>query len=141
MTGDRLPLAELMAKTGDGDFLRNVAESVLPTIMEADVDGLIGAGPQHVAQRLPRPVARHPARHAQPEDPQAEGRRLLPGIGYVRVSRADGSQVHDLQRGALLGAGASPNHIYENAASGLGDDRPRLTAALKALPAGDTLVI
>ena len=44
MTDDRLPLAELMAKTGDGDFLRSVAESVLQIIMEADVDGLIGAG-------------------------------------------------------------------------------------------------
>jgi transposase-like protein len=44
MTEDRLPLAELMAKTGDGDFLRSVAESVLQIIMEADVDGLIGAG-------------------------------------------------------------------------------------------------
>lgn len=44
MADDRLPLAELMAKTGDGDFLRSVAESVLQIIMEADVDGLIGAG-------------------------------------------------------------------------------------------------
>ena len=44
MTDDRLPLAELLAKTGDGDFLRVVAENVLQIIMEADVDGLIGAG-------------------------------------------------------------------------------------------------
>lgn len=29
MTGHRLPLAELMAKAGDGDFLRPVAEAVL----------------------------------------------------------------------------------------------------------------
>ena len=29
MTEDRLPLDELMAKSGDGDFLRSVAESVL----------------------------------------------------------------------------------------------------------------
>ena len=43
MTDYRLPLTELMAKTGDGDFLRTVAESVLQIIMEADVDGLIGA--------------------------------------------------------------------------------------------------
>ena len=27
MTEDRLPLAELLAKAGDGDFLRSVAES------------------------------------------------------------------------------------------------------------------
>ena len=44
MTDDRLPLAELAAKSGDGDFLRALAESVLQLIMEADVEGLIGAG-------------------------------------------------------------------------------------------------
>ena len=43
MTDDRLPLAELVAKTGDADFLRTVAESVPQLIMEADVDGVIGA--------------------------------------------------------------------------------------------------
>lgn len=44
MTDDRLPVAELAAKSGDPDFLRAIAESVLQMIMEADVDGLIGAG-------------------------------------------------------------------------------------------------
>jgi transposase-like protein len=44
MTEDRLPLAELLAKSGDGDFLRSVAEAVLQMLMEADVEGLIGAG-------------------------------------------------------------------------------------------------
>jgi putative transposase len=44
MTEERLPLAELLAKAGDGDFLRNVAEAVLQMLMEADVEGLIGAG-------------------------------------------------------------------------------------------------
>ena len=44
MTDDRLPLAELMAKTGDGDILRTIAESVLQIIMGADVDGMVGAG-------------------------------------------------------------------------------------------------
>jgi putative transposase len=43
MTDDRLSLAELMQKAGDPDFLRVVAESVLQLIMEADVDGVIGA--------------------------------------------------------------------------------------------------
>lgn len=32
---DKLPLAELMAWIGDGDFQRSVAESVLQVIMEA----------------------------------------------------------------------------------------------------------
>jgi putative transposase len=44
MTEDRLPLAELLAKAGDGDFLRSVAEAVLQLLMETDVEGLIGAG-------------------------------------------------------------------------------------------------
>src|SRR6202522_2425092 len=44
MTEDRLPLNELLQKAGDGDFLRAVAESVLQLLMEADVEGLIGAG-------------------------------------------------------------------------------------------------
>jgi transposase-like protein len=43
MTEDRLPLAELLAKSGDPDFLRSVAEAVLQMLMEADVEGLIGA--------------------------------------------------------------------------------------------------
>jgi transposase-like protein len=44
MTEERLPLQELLAKAGDGDFLRSVAEAVLQLLMEADVEGLIGAG-------------------------------------------------------------------------------------------------
>ena len=43
MTEERVPLAELVQKA-DGDFLRSVAEAVLQLLMEADVDGLIGAG-------------------------------------------------------------------------------------------------
>ena len=44
MTEDRLPLAELLAKAGDGDFLRSVAETVLQMLMEAYVEDLIGPG-------------------------------------------------------------------------------------------------
>jgi hypothetical protein len=33
MTDDRLPLAELLAKAGDGDSLRSVAEAVLQMVM------------------------------------------------------------------------------------------------------------
>jgi len=43
MTEERLPLAELLAKSGDGDFLRSVAEAVLQMLMETDVEGKIGA--------------------------------------------------------------------------------------------------
>jgi putative transposase len=44
MTENSLPLADLFAKAGDSDFLRNIAEAVLQVMMEADVDGVVGAG-------------------------------------------------------------------------------------------------
>jgi DNA invertase Pin-like site-specific DNA recombinase len=62
-------------------------------------------------------------------------------IGYIRVSRADGSQVLDLQRDALLAAGINTEHIYEDMASGSLDARLGLTACLKALREGDTLLV
>ena len=62
-------------------------------------------------------------------------------IGYMRVSKADGSQVVDLQRDALVAAGVLPGHLYEDLASGRRDDRPGLAACLKALRDGDTLVV
>ena len=57
------------------------------------------------------------------------------------MSKADGSQVHDLQRDALAQAGVDANNVYEDAASGKKEDRPGLTACLKALRRGDTLVV
>jgi DNA invertase Pin-like site-specific DNA recombinase len=57
------------------------------------------------------------------------------------VSKADGSQIHDLQRDALVAAGVDPEHIYEDSASGRLDKRPGLDACLKALRRDDTLVI
>ena len=62
-------------------------------------------------------------------------------IGYMHVSKADGSQVVDLQRDALIAAGVAPSHLYEDLASGRRDDRPGLAACLKALREGDTLVV
>jgi DNA invertase Pin-like site-specific DNA recombinase len=62
-------------------------------------------------------------------------------IGYARVSKTDGSQVHDLQRDALVKAGVLPEQIYEDAASGRRDNRPGLDACVKALRAGDALVV
>ena len=44
MTDDRMALVELLQKSGESDFLRAVAEAVLQILMEADVEGLIGAG-------------------------------------------------------------------------------------------------
>jgi DNA invertase Pin-like site-specific DNA recombinase len=62
-------------------------------------------------------------------------------VGYMRVSKADGSQTTDLQRDALLAAGVKPKALYEDKASGKRDDRPHLAACLKALRDGDTLLV
>jgi DNA invertase Pin-like site-specific DNA recombinase len=52
------------------------------------------------------------------------GEKVL--IGYMRVSKADGSQSTNLQRDALIAAGVSLAHLYEDLASGRRDDRPGL---------------
>ena len=44
MTDDRMALVELLQKSGESDFLRAVAEAVLQILIEADAEGLIGAG-------------------------------------------------------------------------------------------------
>ncbi len=62
-------------------------------------------------------------------------------IGYMRVSKADGSQVLHLQRDALAAAGIDSEHVYEDMASGSLDARPGLTACLKALRKGDRLLV
>lgn len=62
-------------------------------------------------------------------------------VGYMRVSKADGSQHTALQRDALLTAGVEAAQIYDDHASGRRDDRPGLTACLKALRDGDTLIV
>lgn len=65
----------------------------------------------------------------------------MPLVGYMRVSKSDGSQTTDLQRDALLAAGVNPELLYEDMASGKKEDRPQLASCLKALRAGDTLVV
>lgn len=62
-------------------------------------------------------------------------------IGYMRVSKTDGSQTTDLQYDALVAAGVNPAHLYEDQASGKRESRPGLTSCLKALRPGDTLIV
>ena len=62
-------------------------------------------------------------------------------IGYMRVSKTDGSQSTDLQHDALIAAGVATDHIYEDRVSGKLDARPGLDSALKALRKDDTLVV
>jgi DNA invertase Pin-like site-specific DNA recombinase len=46
-------------------------------------------------------------------------------VGYMRVSKTDGSQIVELQRGALLAAGGvDAAQLYDDHASGRSDDRP-----------------
>ena len=67
------------------------------------------------------------------------GRKML--LGYVRVSKSDGSQSVDLQRDALIQEGVAEENIYCDFASGKQDDRLQLAACLKALREGDTLIV
>jgi DNA invertase Pin-like site-specific DNA recombinase len=62
-------------------------------------------------------------------------------LGYMRVSKSDGSQTLDLQRDALVTAGVAAERLYEDHASGRQDSRPGLAACLKALQPGNTLVV
>ena len=55
-------------------------------------------------------------------------------IGYIRVSKADGSQVLDLQKDALLAAGVSEDRIYSDSQSG---SRPDNRPGLINVPLGD----
>lgn len=62
-------------------------------------------------------------------------------VGYVRVSKNDGTQTLSPQIDAMLEAGVESNRIYEDLVSGRKDDRPGLNACLKALQPGNTLVV
>src|ERR1700752_1478281 len=62
-------------------------------------------------------------------------------IGYMRVSKSDGSQTVDLQRDALMAAGIKPERLYKDLASGKKEARPGLSACLKSLQPGNTLVV
>ena len=62
-------------------------------------------------------------------------------VGYMRVSKSDGSQVLDLQKDALLAEGVQSEYLYEDFASGKLDDRQGLLSCLKSLRSGDTLVV
>jgi DNA invertase Pin-like site-specific DNA recombinase len=62
-------------------------------------------------------------------------------IGYARVSKADNSQVLDLQIDALTNVGVNEENIYTDKISGAKDERPGLENCLKALRQDDVLVV
>jgi DNA invertase Pin-like site-specific DNA recombinase len=62
-------------------------------------------------------------------------------IGYMRLSKVDGSQTTDLQKDMLLAAGIDPERLYLDHVSGKKEQRPGLAACLEALREGDTLLV
>ena len=48
-------------------------------------------------------------------------------IGYMRVSKADGTQVFDMQHDALIAAGVEPGKIWLDMASRQGRRKVRLS--------------
>src|SRR6516165_11980226 len=131
MTDDRMTLVDLLQKSGDGDFLRAVAEAVLQILMEADVEGVIGAGRhERSADRLnyrngyrERSQCGHAPRLAAAAHPQAASGILLPavpraaqdcreGTGHGDPGGLDRRCLDPARRGA--GAGDGPQrHLKE----------------------------
>lgn len=63
-------------------------------------------------------------------------------LGYMRVSKSDGSQSLDLQKDALLAAGVEQQRIYSDMQSGSRhDNRAGLQSCLKALQPGNILIV
>jgi hypothetical protein len=83
----------------------------------------------------PGTVPSNRTRAEQVDEPSGASQTMQGSVmlGYMRVSKADGSQTTDLQRDALIAAGVEPERIYEVHASGKCDNRPRLAACLKGL--------
>jgi hypothetical protein len=72
MTEERLALSQLLEKTGEGDFPRAVARQLLQLLMEADVEGLIGA---ECYERSGKRTTSH--QRTAMSDPRATAKRLL----------------------------------------------------------------
>lgn len=62
-------------------------------------------------------------------------------IGYMRISKSDGSQTLNLQKDALVSAGINEERLYQDIVSGKKESRPGLQSCLKALQPGNTLVV
>lgn len=56
-------------------------------------------------------------------------------IGYMRVSKSDGSQTLDLQKDALVNAGIKEDRIYQDLNTGRNDHREGLISCLKGITA------
>lgn len=73
-TKTTMPLIDLLQRRDEGDFLRAVTEAVLRTLMEHDIEGLVGAG------RYERGESRQSVEHAVRHGPPG-------GCAYLTVKR------------------------------------------------------
>jgi transposase-like protein len=91
MTEENITLTELLQKSGESDFLRTVAEAVLQILMEADVEGLIGAGRhERSAERLGvEPIARHCRQRRNFENRQCQLHGSSPRWWRARAAGSD----------------------------------------------------
>ncbi len=96
MTEDKLPLAELLAKAGDGDFLRSVAEAVVQLLMETDVEGLIGAGRHE--RTAERATYRNGYRDRTLDTRLGSLQLRIPSCGRAVTSRRSWSRARRLRR-------------------------------------------
>jgi|JI7StandDraft_1071085.scaffolds.fasta_scaffold07912_3 DNA invertase Pin-like site-specific DNA recombinase len=78
------------------------------------------------------PCEQNSLRQIAPRRRRREGRYPA----YTRVSKADGSQVHDLQHDAPVAAGVDPKRIHKDSISGIRDSRSGLDQCLTALAPG-----
>ena len=62
-------------------------------------------------------------------------------VGYVRVSKADDDRAYDQQTDALIAADVRPENVFLDTTPDPRDARPSFEACLKALAAGDTLLV
>ncbi len=112
MTEERLPLADLLAKAGDDDFLRSVAEAVVQLLMETDVEGLIGAG------RHERTAERHTYRNGYRD------RSLETRLGSLQL------RIPKLRQGTLdplRGSSSALPGAAQDDGEGAGGSDPRLS--------------
>ena len=107
---DGMALTEARHGADDGDVLRSLAETVLWILMEADVEGRIGAGrlrevgrARRLARRAPRADARRPARPARAAHCEARDRPLLRALPRGQDHHREGAGLCDPRQAWIAG--------------------------------------
>ena len=94
MTETMIDLPEVIAKSDDTHFLRELIQDAAQRLMDIEVAAVCGAGhgernpgPGEPAQRLPAKAVGHPGGHHRPEHPQTAQGQLLPDLPGATPSR------------------------------------------------------